>query len=372
MHHEFFQLAQKVIANHSSISQALATVVQVRGSAYRREGTRMLIDEKGNWQGNISGGCLEGDIHKKALGVIRSGEAILVSYDTRESENKEIRMALGCNGIIDILIEPVGQEITDLCKSIIRLFEEERTAHLYTGIIWEDNHLSTHYELNEHIPEKYLDSFIKSENQCIVEKKGFTTELHEYLGLQRKLVIWGSGPDAISLTRFSNQMGWKTTVSNDCGLDKIKDKVGPAELIACNFEDFQEKISIHQNTAVLLVSHDYYKDYFLLEKVIRSEAKYIGIMGPKRRGERMLKEFKKRNPNVEFNKDILHYPVGLDIGSDNPVEIALSVIAEVQSVFSGKNALSLKDKASRIHDSLEDNTLQDFNPDNQVCTVNKF
>ncbi len=111
MHHEFYHLAKKLIEHRSENEFSIATVFHVRGSAYRREGTRMVINKNGDWFGNISGGCLEGDILRKAQYAIESGENVLVTYDTRESKNKEIRVALGCNGIIDILIEPVNNEI---------------------------------------------------------------------------------------------------------------------------------------------------------------------------------------------------------------------------------------------------------------------
>ncbi|NQU51044.1 MAG: XdhC family protein [Bacteroidetes bacterium] len=372
MHHEFFHLAKKITQNHKNNDFALATIFNVKGSAYRREGTRMVIGTNGNWYGNISGGCLEGDILRKARKVIKTCESILVTYDTREGKNKEIRMALGCNGVIDILIEPVNDSVVKFCKTVCNYFENEETAFISTEIQLIKDKLFVSREINKTESPDFPKSTLENENYCHVEKLEFKITLYEHLGLQRKMVIWGAGPDVYPLANFSTQLGWKTIVASDCGLQNLENRLQDTEIIQSNFDDFEQKISLHQNTAVLLVSHDFYKDYFILERIIQKNVKYIGIMGPKRRGERMIQEFKKRNSEIKFDQNKIHYPVGLDIGSDNPVEIALSIVAEIQSVFSQKNAAPLKEKNTRIHDSNSNEPIEDFNPNDSVCTVNYF
>ncbi len=370
MHHEFYQLAKTIANKQNENHFALATVFYVRGSAYRREGTRMIIETSGNWQGNISGGCLEGDILHRAKKVIETGKSILVTYDTRQSKNKEIRVALGCNGIIDILIEPVTTSLLVLSKQIIHLFEQEKTAFLTTEINLIKNKVFVSRELEKDKPLDFPIEAMENENFCQVEKSEFKIKLNEVIGLQRKIVIWGTGPDAIPLARFSSQMGWKTIIASDCEIPKIGSDLAGVETVQTFPDHFFENISVHENTAVILVSHDFYNDFFILEKVIQQNVKYIGIMGPKRRGARMVSELKENHPNVKVDENKLFYPVGLDIGSDNPVEIALSIIAEVQSVFSKKNAAPLKEKSTRIHDSNSEETIEEFNPTDSICAVN--
>lgn len=372
MHHEFYHLAKKLIKYSNPSEFALATVFHVRGSAYRREGTRMVIAKNGNWFGNISGGCLEGDILQKAQNVINKGESILVTYDTRESTNKEIRVALGCNGVIDILIEPVNDAVFNFSKSVVSIFEKEESAFLSTEIQLIRDKINITRELRTKVPDDFASSFLENENTCQVEKSEFKITLNEYIGLQRKIVIWGAGPDVVPLATFAKQMGWKIVIASDCGIDNLLERLPGVEIHQTNFNDFIAKTQLHKNTAVLLVSHDFYKDYFILEKIIQQDVKYIGIMGPKRRGERMLQEFRKRNSELRFNQSKLHYPIGLDIGSDNPTEIALSIVAEIQSHFSGKNAAPLSKKTTRIHETVSENTLEEFNPNDSVCTINYF
>src|SRR5882757_5634346 len=86
---------------------ALATVVRVRGSSYRSPGARMLITDDGRWVGSISGGCLEGDALRKARQVMTDSVPMTVTYDTREESNQNLGIGLGCNGVIDVLIEPI-------------------------------------------------------------------------------------------------------------------------------------------------------------------------------------------------------------------------------------------------------------------------
>src|SRR6478609_8900944 len=89
---------------------ALATVVHVEGSSYRRAGARMLITEDGELTGAISGGCLEGDALRKARLVMAQQKPMLVTYDTTDDDDAKLGVGLGCNGIIHILIEPVNAE----------------------------------------------------------------------------------------------------------------------------------------------------------------------------------------------------------------------------------------------------------------------
>lgn len=372
MHHEFYHLAKKIIEHQTKHTFALATVVHVRGSAYRREGTRMVINKNGNWFGNISGGCLEGDILRKAQNAIKTGKNILVTYDTRKSKNKEIRVALGCNGIIDILIEPVVDETIHFVKSVVDLFENEQTSFLSTEIQFIKNSVLVNRQLSTDKPVGFSAKAFENENFCQVEKSEFKITLHEYIGLQRKIVIWGSGSDVVPVASFAKQLGWKTVIASDCGIDRLKNSLLDIEIHQCNFDDFKAKTKLHENTAVLLVSHDFYKDYFILEKIIQQDVKYIGIMGPKRRGARMLEEFRKRNSKIKLDETKIHYPVGLDIGSDNPTEIALSIVAEIQSKFANKNAAPLSNKKERIHDSNSKEPMEEFNPTDNTCTINYF
>src|SRR5512138_3416136 len=107
---------------------ALATVVHVEGSSYRRPGARMLIEDDGQLTGAISGGCLEGDALRKALLVITEKKSRLVTYDTMDDDDAKFGIGLGCNGMIQVLIEPMNDN--DLNNPILYLkaINEKRQA----------------------------------------------------------------------------------------------------------------------------------------------------------------------------------------------------------------------------------------------------
>src|SRR3990170_5608700 len=109
---------KKIDVNHRKA--ALATVVKVRGSSYRSPGARMLITDDGKWVGSISGGCLEGDALRKARQVMMDKKPMTVTYDTREESNQNLGIGLGCNGVIDVLIEPIDKEAD---SNPVKLFE---------------------------------------------------------------------------------------------------------------------------------------------------------------------------------------------------------------------------------------------------------
>ena len=98
------------IAQQAQVKTALATVVLVEGSSYRRPGARMLVTEDGQITGTISGGCLETDAIKKALLTINQQQNKLVAYNSMDDEDFTEGVQLGCNGIVYILFEPIDPE----------------------------------------------------------------------------------------------------------------------------------------------------------------------------------------------------------------------------------------------------------------------
>src|SRR5690348_1522637 len=124
----------------------LATVVKVSGSSYRSPGARMLITDDGRWVGSISGGCLEGDALRKARLVMMDNIPTTITYDTREESNQNLGIGLGCNGVIDILLEPVNPFLQN---NLIQLFE-------YIISKEEPVTLATVFNAREGISEKLL------------------------------------------------------------------------------------------------------------------------------------------------------------------------------------------------------------------------
>ena len=117
---------QKIIeasgrAAQQNVRGALATVVRVEGSAYRRPGARMFVTENGERTGVLSGGCLEGDVSERALKVIETGKPVVVTYDTMSDGDIVWGLGIGCRGVVQVLIEPAADVRFD---SLAQFFAE--------------------------------------------------------------------------------------------------------------------------------------------------------------------------------------------------------------------------------------------------------
>ncbi|MDP5141110.1 MAG: XdhC family protein, partial [Spirosomaceae bacterium] len=118
-------------ADSSETQVALATVVRVEGSSYRRTGARMLVQDNGIWTGGISGGCLEGDALKQARMAIFKATPTLITYDTTQDDEHQIGVGLGCNGIIDVLFTPIDfSDLNNPVEILKRCANSPRKTHI--------------------------------------------------------------------------------------------------------------------------------------------------------------------------------------------------------------------------------------------------
>lgn len=346
---------------------ALATVVLVEGSAYRRAGARMLITEDGQLTGAISGGCLEGDALRKARMVIMQQEPLLVTYDTMDDDDAKLGVGLGCNGIIHILIEPVDHErinpITLLKAAIaskgysvlVTLFSIQNRKSSQPGsclFMTANQTLPNGLEVLPYKSELSQDARNVLENQHseIAVYQGYTAFI-ECVKPLIFLVIIGAGNDAIPLTRISAVLGWNTTVVDGRPKYATTERFPlPNKIIVSKPEMILDSVEINEWTAFVLMTHNYNYEFAFLQKVLPLHPPYIGVLGPKKKLERLLDELEENGTVItERNRETIHGPVGLDIGSETAEEIALSIAAEIKAVFSERNGHPLKFKTTVIH-----------------------
>lgn len=165
------------------------------------------------------------------------------------------------------------------------------------------------------------------------------------------LVIFGAGADALPLARLAKELGWHVTVVDTRAREATRERFRDAdEIVLCRAEEVGDRVKIGSRTAAVLMSHNYLDDLDLLEELHRSEAPYIGILGPRKRTERLLGELLTRDrSSIRIDDARLHSPIGLDIGADTPEEIALSIVAEIRAVFAGREGRFLRERRSPIH-----------------------
>jgi xanthine dehydrogenase accessory factor len=347
---------------------ALATVVKVRGSSYRSPGARMLITDNGQWVGSISGGCLEGDALRKARQVMLEKKPMTVTYDTREESNQNLGIGLGCNGVIDVLIEPI--DLSD-SNNPIKLFENLLTTTepiALATVFSSPDHLgeklliSSNEKKEIELSDKQLNDFITSDLLQLFKNRKSEAKQYQWNGNTAEvfieliqpafsLMIFGGGFDARPVSVMAKSLGWDVIVTDECVAHLAPIFFPSADKLSLCHRDFIDRdFHITPYTACVLMSHNYEYDRDVLRKVLKSEAPYIGILGPRKRFDKMLEEFTREG--IMLTDDDLHRihsPIGLDIGAETPDEIAISIIAEVQGKFSNRSGGFLKYRNAPIH-----------------------
>ena len=361
----------------------LATVVSVRGSAYRRPGARMLLTSDGWEAGSISGGCLEGDILRKAWWRTRSGEQVIVTYDsTADDGTGEDELSwgfgLGCNGVIDVLLERIVPGSNDCPVVFIADCLRRRRMGLLATVIAVENSVST--AIGQRLLWHEGDSFpigctlcddglatpIKRDANRILttgssstvavyelENGGTATVFLEVIRPPRPLLICGAGHDAAPLARMADALGWQVTVVEPRpGMLPRPDRFPGAESVfACSPTVLETHVALDSDTCVVVMSHNVALDAALLAELLPSSVRYIGILGPRRRTERILASLRESGVALP-NLSRLHGPVGLDIGADNPETIALSILAEVQASITKRCGGFLRERDEPIHEPM--------------------
>jgi xanthine dehydrogenase accessory factor len=346
---------------------ALATVVHVEGSSYRRPGARMLVTEDGELTGAISGGCLEGDALRKALLAINQQQNKLVTYDSMDEDDNTIGIQLGCNGIVHILFEPIdpakeNNPITLLENAaaqttnsvLVTLFHLDSLQPQYGTRMFVTNNNRVGEtglpELNGEM-EKDIASVFKHGHSTIKQyQPGNISAFIELVKPPVELVIAGAGNDAFPLVQMANVLGWHITIIDGRKTHATAQRFASVKkIIVAKPAEALLQVKISEQTVFVLMSHNYNYDLAMLSALIQSNSNYIGVLGPKKKLEKMLLEIAQQGVAVSHTEKI-YGPTGLDIGAETPEEIALSIVAEIKTVLAKKNAAILRDKDGFIHD----------------------
>lgn len=305
-------------AQAEGISVALATVVKLHGSSYRRPGAKMLITRDGQIAGSVSGGCLERDLIRRAVRMMDTStdEGAIVIYDTRadadddEAEARVRTVGLGCEGVIEIFLNPKpGAQL----EAIAQVFRSRRPQGFALAL-----------------PDG--------------------TAFVDQLSAPVRLILFGAGHDTVPMSRLAHELGWSVTVV-DCHSSFAvlrSSYIGVADYRVASPALAAAAASVDQDSLAMVMTHNYEHDLEILKHLTSgSRPRYAAVLGPKKRTEKLFAEL--RAQGVQSPEAGMHYPMGLDIGGDSPQTIALSALAQAQAVLAGRHGgfLSLAD---RIHD----------------------
>jgi len=353
-------------ANAAGRQTALATVVLVEGSSYRRAGARMLVTEDGQLTGAISGGCLEGDALRKARLAMAQSKPMLVTYDTTDDDDAKFGVGLGCNGIIHILIEPIFPAKENSPITLFKQFLSKREPVVLvtmfsladrqapqpgTCLLMKADETTQGNIVDEEIKDAVLADAVdvlkngNSVTKTYVYGNGYTCFI-ELLQPAVSLVIFGAGNDAIPVVQFASVLGWQVTLVDGRANYAVPERFPHVKKIVIAKPDKAlANIVLDDRTAMILMTHNYNYDMAMLRQLLLLKLPYVASLGPKKRLQRMLDELKEEGIDITADQmESIFGPAGIDIGSENSDEIALSIIAEIQAVLNKKAVNSLRDK----------------------------
>jgi xanthine dehydrogenase accessory factor len=353
-------------------SMALATIISVKGSTYRRPGARLLVPDEGASVGNLSGGCLEGEVEDLGRDVMASGESRLTLYDLTADDEVIWGWGLGCNGAIEVFVEP-AERAAEIAETLRDAIENEREVAIATVLtssspdapagarlmVWpgEGRRGSTGVEaLDEELEARAGDALLSGRTEAVTvavsghEVRAFIESVLPPL----RLLVCGAGHDAIPVIKLASELGWRTVVVDDRPefLDRSRFP-GAGELVGAQPGEAAAKAGSDRRCYALVMSHNYLRDRDYLKSFLDSDVSYIGMLGPQARTERLLADLATEGiaPSSE-RLAALHGPAGLDLGSEGPEEIAVAIVAEILAVARAREGGYLRDRSGTIHDHL--------------------
>ena len=332
----------------------------------------MIVRPDGGWEGFVSGGCLEADVAERAAGIAAGGPASVLTYDTRAGDGDVWGLAMGCNGVVDVLLE--SMPTTDDPGHPARLLERMRTRRpgalavvieREPGAVprvgeraWFEPDGATDMAWAEPLRPAAIATIARGRSSwtTVGAREGERgTVFLEAIVPPPRLLIAGAGPDATPLVRFAHGLGWDVVVVDsrpafaDAGRFAGFDDVA---VVLCDASEIAARVSIDDRTAVVVMTHHFGHDRALLRELLPTAAAYVGVLGPRRRTASLLDQLATEDgfrPDAAMRVK-LHGPVGLDLGAASPAEIALAMLAEIRAVLSGRAGGKLRDRSGPIYD----------------------
>jgi xanthine dehydrogenase accessory factor len=355
---------------------ALATVVEVLGSAYRRPGARMLVTEDGELTGAISGGCLEGDARQRARQAIFRGQPALVTYDTRDEDDPRHGLGPGCQGVVRILLEPLDFAAPDNPVELLRGFAQHPEPTVLATVFETDSSgpkaavgqrvllsaagalRGTPYRVQPLLASPLAEAARAMLAQDLSQVLDIETDagpvraLLEVLVPPLRLVVYGAGNDAQPLVHLAASLGWHITVMD--GRPNLATTARFPEATEVRAVPVRELETQAPDAGAyhVLLSHNYAYDLAALQILLPTATPYIGLLGPRAKAGRLLAESElglSAAAAAQALRNHLYSPIGLTLGGETPEEIALAIVAEIQAVKNARSPHHLRDTTAAIH-----------------------
>ena len=321
----------------------LATVFETAGSTYSKAGARMLINADGDYQGMLSGGCLEGDLAERARQVLDTGAAQMVTYDLGLNDEELWGLGVGCDGLMKIFLQPLLAE-TDYApfRAIARMYDGDRTGVAVTVLESEDIDAGATLVLSGDNVEVFglsdiaMSALMSEAKVALAGNLSLTRSididaataavLFAIVTPRPRLLILGAGLDAEPVCRLASELGWRISVFDHRPAYIDNGDFKAADRIVCSpAAEMSGQIDLSGFDATIVMSHHLETDRLYLAQLSKTKIPYIGLLGPKDRRKRLVEDLGDAAASLEGR---LHGPAGLDIGAVGPAAIALSILAE--------------------------------------------
>ncbi len=346
---------------------SVATVVRVGGSTYRRPGARMLVGPDTGHIGMISGGCLEAEVAVRAGKILERGDAEVASFDMTD-EDEITGFGTGCNGTVEVLIEPFpGRQRIDPLEVAGRCHENRRrcvVVHVIGGdnallgqrlVCWEDGQVEGDCNAVPVTGDEALRELERGRH--VIKQSGSLELLFEVMLPPVRVLLLGSGHDVAPVARAAGALGWDVVVIGPKPLASPAKAFPGANAYAFVMHPDQllQHVSPDARSAAVVMNHNYVRDKALTQALLTSDVPYIGLLGPRDRAARMVDELRSCKGALPAAQERrLFGPVGLDIGAETPEEIAHAIVAEIQAVMYDRGGGMLRDRTRSIHEPMCD------------------
>jgi xanthine/CO dehydrogenase XdhC/CoxF family maturation factor len=336
---------------------ALATVVRIEGSAYRRPGAKLVVEEDGSTLGSISGGCLEGDVREVARAVLADGVPRRRRYDTGADENAAWGLGLGCAGSVELFVQPATTpQSVQAVERVLELFEEGRPFAFCTRVgestaAGGSVVVSPDGALSGSTGDAGLDAGIArlsgewiAGRASSLRSVGDAELFVEILIPPPRLLLFGADDDARPISAYASAAGFRITLVDHRPAFLASERFPEAERrVVLRPAEGVASLGIGPRTYAVVKTHLIAHDREWARQLLAAGAGHVGLLGPRARVREIVRQIGAEGDGRVFG------PVGLDLGAEGPEQVALSIVAELLAVSAGVEPRHLRERGQTIH-----------------------
>ena len=317
---------------------ALATISRRRGSLPMASDAKMLVAVDGRRWGTVGGGCVEADVTGQALAVVKQGKPTSVTHTLNADIAGDI--GLSCGGTAEFFLEPVltSAEAVSLYLGVAEAIRHRVPTFVYTAVDWSrgPRKLARVGADRLGIGEQFADeSLIEPPANLATYLDEASRTFVESIPRMPRVVIFGAGHVGVEIAKLARSVGFYVVAIDDRAEFANAERLPWAnEVVAADFRSVLDRFVFDEDDFVLATTRGHSFDAYIIEHTAASPARYVGMLGSKRKKAVILKALKEAGvPQAALDRVVT--PIGLDIGADTPAEIGVSVVAELVKVRRG-------------------------------------